>query len=390
MTDTPTMHVSPGWEAVADRAASVLPRAGGGGLCVYHHGVPVLDVWAGVSDPATGRPWTAETMAMSFSTTKGIASACVHMLSERGLIDLDARVGEYWPEFAVNGKEATTVRHILAMEAGLYDIRHLIDNPWLMLDHDEMARRLAAAAPAHPPGTANGYHALTYGWLVGELVRRRAGVTLGRFVRTEIAEPLGLDGCYIGTPDDELSRVAALPEQRPERSSVRRLARWVNPVTSRLGFSPERMAAAFFAHDGDQVIGSRAFLRPEIPAANGVFTARSLARIYAALGSHDGVDGVRLWSATTRDAARAAQNSRRDLVLPATVGWRSGFHRPLPFRRRPTAAFGFFGAFGSGAFADPERSLAVGLVCQAATGRPMVPLIALRSRIDAAVRASGS
>ncbi|MFV0524493.1 MAG: serine hydrolase domain-containing protein [Acidimicrobiales bacterium] len=370
-----TMIVSPGFERLAQKARSVLENAGGGGLCVYHRGVPVVDLWAGVSDPATGTPWRAETMAMSFSTTKGIASACVHMLAERNLIDLDARVGEYWPEFAVNGKEATTVRNVLAMEAGLYDIRHLIDNPWLMLDHDEMARRLAAAAPAHPPGVANGYHALTYGWLVGELVRRQAGTTLGQFVQAEITEPLGLDGCYVGTPDHELARVAALPTQQPERAWMRRLARWVGPATTRLGFSPARTASAFFARDGGQVIGSREFLRPEIPAANGVFTARSLARIYAALGSSTGVDGVRLWSSTTRDVARAVQNSRRDLVIPVRMDWRAGFHRLFPMRRTPQGAFGFFGAFGSGGFAVPELSLAVGLVCQEGKRLPLNALV---------------
>ncbi|MEM7274999.1 MAG: serine hydrolase domain-containing protein [Actinomycetota bacterium] len=359
---------------VAATARSILASSGGGALCVYHRGVPVIDIWGGDRDPVAGIPWTGDTMAMSFSTTKGVASAAALLLVDRGQLDLDRQVRDYWPEYGTNGKEATTVRHVLAMEAGMYDIRHLIDDPRDMLDHDTMAAALAAAAPAHRPGDANAYHAITYGWLVGELVRRVTGESLGRFVTRELAVPLGLDGCFIGLPEEQRHRVAAFPTIRPEYRSVRALAKLVDPVTRLLGLSPARMAAAFFPKNGHLVIPTDEFLAAEVPSANGVFTARSLARLYAALGSEDGVDGIRPWSATTRILAGTEQNRRRDQVLATRVRWRLGYHSPLPIGRADPQAFGFYGLFGSGAYADPIRQVAVGFVVQESQTAPMLRL----------------
>ncbi len=364
------------FEAVADDARQRLRKAGGGALCVYVDGEAVLDMWAGCKDTANEVPWERDTMAMSWSTTKGVASTAVHMLVDRGMLDYDDPVAEYWPDFAANGKRATTVRELMAMEAGLYDIRHLIADPRLMLDHDAMASALAAASPAHEPGTKNGYHAMTYGWLVGELVRRITGDSLGTFVQSQIAEPLGLDGCHIGTPTEQLGRVAAFPELKPENPALRRIGKIVNPITSLVGVSLERYAAAFLPRRGEQVIPTVEFLQAEVPSVNGVFTARSLARIYAALGSDEGLDGVQLWKPATRVNATLAQNDRRDLVLPFKVQWRLGYHQPFPRRKSSPTSFGFYGAFGSGAFADPERQLAVGLVCREAKGLPLMKLLA--------------
>jgi len=352
-----------------------LNAAGGGALCVYHHGAPVLDLWTGFKDPAARTPWESDTMAMSWSTTKGVASTALHLLADRGLISYEEPIGTYWPEYAVNGKQQTTVRQLLSMEAGLFDIRHLIGDPRLILDHAGMAAALAGAAPAHQPGAKNAYHAFTYGWLVGELVRRVAGDSLGAFVQAEIAEPLGLDGCYVGTPTDQLGRVAAFPNLAPESQVVRVLAKAINPLTSLFGVSLARMASAFVPIDGNDVIRTTEFLQAEVPSVNGVFTARSLARLYAALGSDDGVDGVRLWSPETRAKVSEQQNDRRDRVVPVTVRWRLGYHCPFPRKRSSPSAFGFYGAYGSGVFADPERRLAVGLVCQQAKGLPLTKLI---------------
>ena len=371
-----------GYEVVASKAIKALNAGGGGALCVYHKGVPVVDLWSGPRDPSAGLPWQQETMGMAWSTTKGIASTVIHMLADRGRLDYDSPVACYWPEFAAAGKEGITVRHLLTMEAGLYDIRHLIDEPAQMLDHDAMASVLAAATPAHLPGYANGYHALTYGWLLGEVVRRVTGGTLGSFVQTEIAGPLALDGCFIGTPQSELERVAARPDLKPESARLRRVVKRLDPLTTSFGFSPSRIAAAFLPPRGYEVIPTPEFLKAEVPSANGVFTARSLARIYAALGSDDGLDGVRLWSPETRLAATRIQNQRRDLVIPLRVRWLLGYHRPPPVKRASRDAFGFYGAYGSGAYADPERQLAVGLVVRDAKG---TPLIKLNKALSAAV-----
>ncbi len=363
------------FQSVAATARRHLLAAGGGALCVHLDGVAVVDIWAGQRDPASGETWRADTMAMSWSTTKGLASTAVHLLADRGMLDYDDPVSAHWPEFAANGKAATTIRHLLSMQAGLYDIRHLIEEPHQLLDHDAMATTLAAASLLHRPGTANGYHAITYGWLVAELVRRITGSSLGAFVQTEIAEPLALDGCYIGTPTDQLDRVAARPRLSPLPSAVRLAGKAVDPFTKLLGISPARIAAAFIPIGGHEVIGSTEFLQAEVAAVNGVFTARSLARLYAALGSDDGIDGQRLWSSTTRQLVSVRQTNRRDQVLPIKMGWQLGYHRPFPRKACSPSAFGFYGAYGSGAFADPERRLAVGLTVQEAKGIPLLKLV---------------
>ena len=365
----------PTFAGVATAARKQIVAAGGGAMCIYHRGRPVLDLWAGHRDAGGGTPWTSDTMGMAWSTTKGVASTAIHMLVERGKLGYDDRVADHWPEFGVNGKEATTIRHVLSMEAGLYDIRHLITEPEQMLDHDVMAGLLAAARPAHAPGTKNGYHALTYGWLIGEIVRRVSGVSLGTFVRTEIAEPLALDGFHIGVSESELARVADIAHLPPEKPAIRLIGKALNPVTSLFGFSLNRYAAAFLPQGGHRVIPTPAFLQAEVAGANGVFTARSLARFYAALSADDGVDGVTLWTPETRRAAVTEQNSRRDQVLALRVRWRLGFHRPVPKRKVSADAFGFYGAFGSGAFCDPARELAVGLVVRQAKGFPLSKLM---------------
>jgi CubicO group peptidase (beta-lactamase class C family) len=321
----------PRFGAIAELARTSAASAGGGALCVYLDGVAVVDVWAGMRDTTAGLPWEADTMAM---------------------------------------------------EAGLYDVRHVISDPRQMLDHDTMAALLAAARPAHEPGQASAYHAFTYGWIAGELVRRIAGTTLGAFVQSEIAEPLQLDGCSIGTPAAKFERVAARPSLSAEPGVARAVAKAVDPLTRLAGFSPARFAAAFLPRGGHAVIPTTEFLAAEVPAVNGVFTARSLARFYAALGSDDGIDGVHLWSADTRQAATRPQARRRDLVVPLRMRWRLGYHQPFPTRHTSPTAFGFYGAYGSGGYADPDRRLAVGFVVQHAKG---LPLTTLARRMTAAV-----
>ncbi len=359
---------------LAGLARRELRKAGGGAFCVYLDGAPVLDVWAGHRDPDSGDSWERDSMAMAWSTTKGVASTALHMLVDDGLLDYDDRVADHWPEFAAAGKGDVTVRHVLAMEAGLYDVRHLITDPRTLLDHQAMSDALAAAEPAHRPGEANAYHAITYGWLVAELVRRTSGESLGRFVVRRIARPLDLDGFHIGTPAAELPRVARRPKLAAEPAPVARLAKALDPTLRLVGVSPRRMAAAFVPRNAHQVIPTDEFLMAEVPSVNGTFTARSLARFYAALADDDGVDGVRLWTPATRRRATGQQNRRRDLVIPIRVGWLLGYHRPFPKRRTGDRAFGFYGAYGSGGFADPDRRLGVGLVVLEASGFPMAKL----------------
>ena len=188
---------------------------------MYLDGAPVVDVWAGVRDATLKLPWEHDTMAMSWSTTKGVASTVLHILADRRELEYDATRAVVLAGVRRQWQGTRHVRQVMAMEAGLYDVRHLIADPRDMLDHHAMAAALAAARPVHEPGQANAYHAFTYGWIVGEVVRRITGDTLGAFVQEQIAKPLGLDGCYIGTPGDEIGRVAARPDLKAEPRVVR-------------------------------------------------------------------------------------------------------------------------------------------------------------------------
>lgn len=384
-------HVHPDFVAVADALRGQLGAyPGGAAVCVYHRGECVADLWGGDRDEI-GRPWQADTMSPSFSTTKGVASTIVHVLVDRGLLDYDRRVAEYWPEFGQAGKQAITVRQVLAHQSGLYHIRQMVDRATRMLDWEHMLRAIERATPAHEPGMRTGYHGLTYGFLVGGLVERVTGKHFSRLVRELIADPLDLDGLYIGAPSDQLHRAARLiwPRRGIFRlletglvrvgqhelgdfvdQPLRMLQRGLDLARIRIdvpsildALAPRGIAAFDF--------GAEETLRVPIPAANGLFTARALARMYAALARGGELDGVRLLSARTLARATEVQPSTPGrLVVPFEMGWRLGYHGVLTTRGIPRRAFGHFGFGGSGAFADPRRDLAVALIVNSGIGTP--------------------
>lgn len=371
--------------------------SGGAAVAVYHRGRSVVDLWGGTrTETEAGElvPWERDTVAMCFSTTKGVASTALHVLADRGLIDYDAPVAEYWPEFARNGKERVTVTHVLTHSAGLHRIRSLVDAAHRMLDWDHMTEALAAARPAYEPGTRHGYHALTYGWLVGEIVRRVAGAPIGDVVRSELAEPLGLDGLTIGLPEDQRHRVAPLgpmglprPTWKPARRVEKQIGKQLGKVVSALPVpvNTRRLANALAPRGVEDVLWGVGAMDAEMPAANGFFTARSLARLYAVLAGRGELDGVRLLQPSTLERVSRVYSSGPDLVLVMPMDWRLGYHRVFTTRGTIGTAFGHFGFGGSGAWCDPTRNLAVAMVCSRGTGTPIGDLrIAELSR--AAVR----
>ncbi len=369
-------YIHPDFWRVAKLLQAQLPGAsdGGAAVCVYHGGEKVVDIWAGTRD-ASGTRWSEDTLAVSFSTTKGVTATALHVLVDRGLLDYDDRVAEYWPEFAQNRKERITVRQLLCHEAGLYSIRSLIDRADRMRDWAYMTDALARSAPAFEPGSANGYQGLTFGWLIGELIQRVTGKPFSEVVQSEIAAPLRLDGLYIGVPADQLHRAASLirsrrrlnPERlRPVGRALRGLCRGL-----RIPFDPARTAEALMPVGiGDFDWTAPDTLRVSIPSANGTFTARSLARMYAALAGGGEIDGVRLLSEETLARATAVQNRRADRVVVIPMHWRLGYHRAFAGLARVPRGFGHFGFGGSGAFADPDRDLAVAMVLNSGVGSP--------------------
>lgn len=354
---------------------------GGAAVSVFHRGECVVDLWGGYKNEA-GDLWRRNTMAPSFSTTKGVAATLFHIYADRGLIDYDARVAQYWPEFGQAGKEEITVRQVLSHQSGLYHIRQMVDHIERMLDWDYMIKAVEKTEPAHTPGTRTGYHGLTFGFLVGEILQRVTGKKFATLVQKDIARPLGLDGLFIGTPARELDRAAQLifPD------STKRLSQ------TRLGGQLERGAGSLskllqkLGRDSDLVsifdalaprgvsefdFGSPQSLRVPIPAANGLFTARSLARMYAALANNGELDGVRLMSGDTLDHATTLQKPTGKLsVIPFDMRWRLGYHGVATTRGFPARAFGHFGFGGSGAWADPERDLSVALIVNSGMGSP--------------------
>ncbi len=376
--------VHPSFAQVAKVFRRILPRRGpgGGALCVFHRGEKVADIWGGTRT-AAGDPWQEDTLSISFSTTKGVASTLLHLLVDRGEIDLEAPVAAYWPEFGRRGKEGIRVRHLMCHEAGLYAVADVVDEAAQMLDWEEMTERLAAAAPRHPPGAAHGYHALTYGWLVGELARRVAkGRPFAELLERELAGPLGLDGLYCGVPAHALDRCAELfaagmsdplearrHTTRRLRERAQRAHRWLAWLGVR--WDPVEAVDALVAPGMEELDwNGEAFRSASIPAANGMFTARALARLYACLAAGGELDGVRLLSEGAVRRASQEQNRGIGRVVPVSMRWRLGYHRVFAVGAAMPGAFGHFGFGGSGAFADPLRQLAVALTVNSGVGTP--------------------
>ena len=369
--------VHPDFADVATALRPLVRPADGAGaaVCVYHRGQCVVDIWGGARN-REGDSWNADTTSPSFSTTKGVLSTLLHLQADRGLLRYDDPVALHWPAFGAAGKSAITVRQALCHQAGLYRIRDLITDPQEMLDWTHMLKVIAGAAPAHQPGTAHGYHAITYGWLIGGLLEAVTGKPLQQVLHEELVQPLALDGAFIGMPDEALSRRAHLTRglSRPRRPGPRwksRARAFGGRLARAVGVDFDEFDAALNPFTREFDWNATATVQAPIPAANGQFTARSLARIYAMLASGGELDGVRLLSAATVDALAAVQSRARDRVLLLPMHWRLGYHRAFVLGAQSKTAFGHYGYGGSGAFCDPARGLAVAFTLNSGAGTPM-------------------
>ncbi|MBB6548229.1 serine hydrolase domain-containing protein [Nonomuraea rubra] len=359
--------VAPGFEPVREAFERNFTGGGevGAGLTVYRDGEPVVDLWGGLADPATRRPWRRDTIAPLASTCKVFASGALLLLAERGEVDLEAPVARYWPEFAQRGKGGISVRTLLAHRAGLPSL-HMRPLTWEDLrDWTPITDALAAAAPEWPPGTAHGYHGVSIGHLAGELVRRVSGVTLSEFLAREITGPLGLD-CYVRVPAAAMPRLATVVV--PDAESVR-LGMEVPELAGFVAALNDPGSLSYRALYGSVAIGwdaanERRTYEVESPSMDGVASAHSLARYLAALIGP--VGGVRLLGPDLLDRVRTPQADGLDQVLRVRTAWGIGFAVPGgPFWPAPghlTGLFGQSGATGSFAFADPARGLAFAYV----------------------------
>jgi CubicO group peptidase (beta-lactamase class C family) len=349
----------PRFEPVAALMRKQINQYGGGAAAaVFLEGKPVVDIWAGPSR-SDGTPWQRDTMSICYSGTKGIAATAVHMLASEGRIDYEARVADYWPEFGCNGKELITVRQLLSHQAGLHKLTHLVEEITDILDWDLIVSRLEKTEPDFHPGTANAYQAVTFGWLVGELIRRVSGLTVPELIKRRIVEPLGLDGLYVGEADTQMDRLpdfVGLPDL--QRSAAKPLAMdyrvpfWIRGERVRdlwrRGLTPKN-AKQLFTHPS--------FWEACLPAMNGVATARSLAKMYAVLAMGGELDGVRLVNEDIIRKASEVQTRRADRVTIYPLHWKLGYHRADASILAVPEAFGHFGLGGAGGWANPELEL---------------------------------
>lgn len=347
-----------GFEPVREEFAANFAERGdtGAALCVTVGGRIAVDLWGGWADPGAKRPWQPDTLVNVFSVGKGLLAILAARLAGDGRLDVDAPVAAYWPQFAAAGKEAVTVRQLLSHQAGLPAIRHRLPRG-AMLDWKLMTAELAAHAPWWDPGSAHGYHVNTFGFLIGEVIRRQCGRSVGAVLRDEVARPLGAD-VHIGLPPGQHSRVAEfswtgapVAGGQPAGLDDGQL------MTYHAYFNPADLSGA-------GVVNTPAWRVAEVPSANAHATARGVARCYAALAGGGAADGIRIVAGAALADAVTEQSCGQDRVLGRPSRFGLGFQLSQP--ERPlgpnSGAFGHFGAGGSVGFCDPQATVAFGYV----------------------------
>ncbi|MEW5811738.1 MAG: serine hydrolase domain-containing protein [Actinomycetota bacterium] len=330
-------------------------RFGGGALAVYLDGEPVVDVWTGWSDRRGRRHWTADTAPMVFSATKGVAATVIHRLADRGLIDYDAPVSEYWREFGANGKAKITVRDAMRHRAGLSQLNGAAGTD--LMDHFAMEERLAAAPASWLMGRP-AYHAFTFGWLLSGLARSVTGTGMRELIRREVAAPLNTDGLHLGRPPAQAPTQPARiigPQTRLQNPLFNLVAPHVAALPISAGFG-----AMYFPGVKAFVQGDTPLLDGEIPAANGVATARALAKMYGAIANEGVIEGTQFLSRETAAALVGRRSLRPDHSLIMPLSFHLGYHGLPLFGMLP--GFGHVGLGGSLGWADPERGLAFSFV----------------------------
>lgn len=336
---------------------------GGAALTVYFQGQKVVDIFTGKKSETEN--WKEDTLSVCYSTGKGVLATLAHILVSEGLLDYDTPITQYWSEFGQNGKAHMTLRHILSHQSGLFDIRNMIGQAKEMADWQHMLKVMEQATPRFQIGSDIAYQALTFGWLVGGVLEKATGQPLKWLMQRYLVDPLELDGAYFGVPALELQQVARLitkPKKVENQSSSQNKTKHKTSFSDKLvelsGQNPQDFLDAmvpkgmrdfsFFSDEGLQAV---------IPAANGVFTANSLAKIYAMLANQGVWNDQTLIKPEVFKELSTIQSIKRDRVMPIPMKWRLGYHRVITMGKRAKKGFGHMGYNGSGAWCDPQRGL---------------------------------
>jgi CubicO group peptidase (beta-lactamase class C family) len=362
--ESPEVHgrCEPAFAALRRALADVIESGFevGAALAVHVDKQPVVDLWAGYKDSARTRPWDEHTIVNLYSVGKAVTAVCALRLVESGALDLDSPVSRYWPEFAQAGKTHLPVRYLLTHQAALPAVFRVLP-PGAVLQWEVMTDALAAQEPWWEPGAAHGYHVNTYGFLIGEVVRRITGKSLGTYLRDELARPAGID-FVVGFGPELDARCAEILPPRPGSDGDERRVLFEGELATLTGLA--RMRAGAYRNppglSGMGIVNSREWRAAEVPSTNGHGNARAVARLYAALAGDGGLDGVHILSPETVEMAIAEQVYGEDLILERPTRFGLGFQLTMP--ERPLGpgprSFGHFGAGGSLGFADPDARVA--------------------------------
>ncbi|MDX8034367.1 serine hydrolase domain-containing protein [Lentzea sp. BCCO 10_0856] len=352
-------------------------------------GEPVVDLWGGQADPLTGQPWSEETIVHVWSCTKAATSLCAHILASRGELDLNAPVTHYWPEYGAEGKDTTLVRHLLSHQAGLPAATSLLPAN-AFYDWDLITSTLAAQKPLWQPGTRHGYHGLTFGFLIGEVIRRATGLSLGQFFEKEVSGPLALD-FWMGLPDDLEPHVAPTIPVDPTEPGLLLPSLFITAMTQ-----PESLPGLMLLNNGGYMApgesDSRAAHTAEMGAIGGISNARGLAGMYRPLALGGTYNGIRLVEESQIPQMSITAVSGQDAVVGVPSRFSLGFQKQvnnthLPANDAegllmPEEAFGHTGMGGSLGFADPKARISFGY-----TMNKQGPGLALNSRGQSLVNA---
>lgn len=354
MVGTIDIHgkIAAGFEGVRDAFAANFETAGeiGASFAIWKEGDYLVDIWAGHKDAARTQNWNRDTLPNVWSTTKAVGALCLALLVERGQLSYDDKVVKYWPEFGAHGKDQLTIGQLLSHQAGLSTLRETLTTEDLY-DHDRMAARMAAAEPLWEPGTRSGYHALTFAFHTGEIVKRITGKTIGQFFQDEVAHPWEID-FFIGLPESEEGRIA---EMIPAEKAAALDAANLNDIQKLTFTNPAPSAAA---------PNDRAWRAAELSSANGRGSASALAKLFGAVAIASSLNGVSLISEKTLGAMSAIQMTNEDLVFGMEVNWGAGVIRNIGgFLYGPNEmTIGHSGFGGSFVLCDPTAGVGISYV----------------------------